>query len=196
MMLIEQTSVPLSALPVAEFKDHLRLGTGFSDGNIQDEVLETCLRAAISAIEARSGKALIEKQFLLSVTAWRELCSHPIPIAPVSALVLLNILDRAGTPSLVDPGGYSLQKDASVPRLLASGVFPTIPDGGGAELVFLAGFGTDWMALPDDLLRAVYILSADFYENRHTGAFDGGQFPVAVQSLIERYRLMRLGGAV
>ena len=34
MMLIEQTSVPLSALPVAEFKDHLRLGTGFSDGNI------------------------------------------------------------------------------------------------------------------------------------------------------------------
>ena len=58
-MLIEQTSVPVSALPVAEFKDHLRLGAGFADGALQDAVLETCLRAAISSIEARTGKALI-----------------------------------------------------------------------------------------------------------------------------------------
>ena len=50
MMLVEQTTVPTAALPVAEFKDHLRLGTGFADDGVQDDVLETYLRAAIATI--------------------------------------------------------------------------------------------------------------------------------------------------
>ena len=57
MMLIEETAVPLAALPLAEFKAHLRLGTGFADDDIQDPVLESFLRAAMAAIEARTGKA-------------------------------------------------------------------------------------------------------------------------------------------
>jgi len=56
MMLVEQTSVPSAALPVTEFKDHLLLGTGFTGASVQDPVLENYLRAAISAIEARTGK--------------------------------------------------------------------------------------------------------------------------------------------
>ena len=53
MMLVEQTSVTSESLPVTEFKDHLRLGTGFADDGIQDVVLESYLRASIGAIEAR-----------------------------------------------------------------------------------------------------------------------------------------------
>ena len=52
MMLIEETTVPVAALPVAQLKDHMRLGSGFSDDGLQDTVLETYLRAAIAAIEA------------------------------------------------------------------------------------------------------------------------------------------------
>ena len=52
MMLVEETTVPMSALPVAEFKDHLRLGSGFSDDGIQDALLDAHLRAAMAAIEA------------------------------------------------------------------------------------------------------------------------------------------------
>ena len=40
MMLVEETTVPLSALPVATFKDHMRMGSGFSDDGVQDGVLE------------------------------------------------------------------------------------------------------------------------------------------------------------
>jgi hypothetical protein len=40
MMLVEETTVPVSALPVATFKDHMRMGSGFSDDDIQDGVLE------------------------------------------------------------------------------------------------------------------------------------------------------------
>ena len=56
MMLIEETTVPDVALPVEDFKAHLRLGTGFGPETLQDEVLAGFLRAAISAIEARTGK--------------------------------------------------------------------------------------------------------------------------------------------
>ena len=55
-MLVEETTVPAAALPIAAFKDHLRLGTGFSEDTIQDSVLEGFLRAAVAAIEARTGK--------------------------------------------------------------------------------------------------------------------------------------------
>ena len=56
MMLIEETAIADAALPVDQFKAHLRLGTGFAEDNVQDEVLKGFLRAAIAAIEARTGK--------------------------------------------------------------------------------------------------------------------------------------------
>ena len=71
-MLIEETAVPQAALPVNEFKAHLRLGTGFSDGDVQDMVLESFLRAAIAAIEARTGKILVERSFSWTLTRWRD----------------------------------------------------------------------------------------------------------------------------
>ena len=64
MMLIEQTGVPTAALPVQEFKDHLRLGTGFADDTVQDALVEAYLRAALAAIEGRIGKALLPAIFL------------------------------------------------------------------------------------------------------------------------------------
>ena len=63
MMLIEETTVPDAALPVAEFRDHLQLGSGFSDDALQDPVLGVFLRAAMAAIEARVSKILIERNF-------------------------------------------------------------------------------------------------------------------------------------
>lgn len=63
MMLNEETTVPDAALPVEEFKAHLRLGSGFGNDTVQDAVLVSFLRAAIAAVEVRTGKALIERDF-------------------------------------------------------------------------------------------------------------------------------------
>ncbi|MGB8623245.1 MAG: hypothetical protein WCD16_10540, partial [Paracoccaceae bacterium] len=64
MMLIEQTAVPAAALPVSQFRDHLRLGTGFADDGAQDALLEATLRAAMAALEGRTGKVLLSRPFL------------------------------------------------------------------------------------------------------------------------------------
>ncbi len=194
MMLVEQTTVPGTALPVAEFKDHLRLGTGFADDGVQDEVLESYLRAAISAIESRSGKALISRSFAWTLTAWRDLAAQALPVAPVSAITALKIVDRLGGEELVDPGRYVLEEDLHRPRLVATGfTLPVIPVGGSAVIAFDAGFGPAWSDVPADLRQATFLLGARFYEDRGTGA-GAGTWPAAVDVLVARYRPVRLFG--
>ena len=72
MMLIEESTVPDTALPVDEFKAHLRVGTGFGEDSLQDGVLRSFLRAAMAAIEARTGKILIARTFTLILTGWQN----------------------------------------------------------------------------------------------------------------------------
>ncbi len=197
MMLTERTAVPTSALPVDEFRDHLRLGTGFADDFIQDGLLETCLRGAIAAIEARTGKALLIREFNWSVTAWRDLSRHTLPVAPVNHLISLRILDRHGDEAFVDPNRFVLERDAHRPRLASTSLFlPSIPIGGSAEIAFEAGYAEKWQDLPEDLKRAVLLLASTYYENRFEGAESGTAIPYGVSTLIERYRNVRLfGGA-
>ncbi len=88
-MLVEQTTTPAAALPVADFRDHLRLGTGFADEGAEDSLLETFLRAAIAAVEAWTGKVLLERDFSWSLMAWRDGRAQTLPVAPVSEIIAM-----------------------------------------------------------------------------------------------------------
>lgn len=121
MMLIEQTSVPSSALPVQEFKDHLRLGTGFADDGVQDALAEGYLRAAMAAIEGRIGKVLVSRDFLMSLGRWRDDQAQPFPVAPVSAIASITVLDRDGVATPIAANRYGLQRDTHRPKIVAGG---------------------------------------------------------------------------
>ena len=193
MMLIEETSVPDAALPVTELKAHLRLGSGFAEDNVQDTVLTSFLRAAIAAIEARTGKVLIEHSFTWSLTAWRDPLGQALPVAPVSSIDEVTLIDRLGAEEIVDAATYRLEKDSQRPRLrpLAARL-PCIPSGGSVDIAFSAGYGPAWADLPADLAQAVLLLAAHYYEFRHETALGNGCMPFGVTSLIERYRTVRL----
>lgn len=193
MMLIEETNVPQSALPVALFKEHLRLGSGFSDDGLQDDLLESFLRSAMSAIEARTGKILIEREFSYTLSAWRDGQAQALPVAPVNAISRVSLVDRVGAESVVPAERYQLVPDMQRPMLRAAGAaLPGIPQAGSARIGFLAGFGPDWSDLPADLQQAVMLLAAHYYEYRHEMQFDAGCMPFGVSALIERYRALRL----
>ena len=198
MMLVEQTTVPGTAIPVAQFKDHLRLGTGFADDGVQDLVLETYLRAAMAAIEARTGKILLSRSFTWTLTAWRDLATQALPVAPVSQISSLSITDRLGGTELIAASRYVLEPDTHRPRLVSTGIcLPAIPVGGQVIIGFDAGFGPDWADMPADLAQAVMMLAASFYENRADAGSDRmgqAQLPSAVAALIQRYRTVRLFG--
>lgn len=193
MMLIEETAVPDAALPVTQFKSHLRLGTGFGEDDLQEPVLTGFLRAAIAAIEARTGKALIERAFSWSLTEWRDPTGQVLPIAPVSSLTEVAILDVHAGETLHPLDLFRLEKDSQCPKLRPVRVLlPTVPTGGSIRIGFLAGFAPDWAGLPADLGQAVLLLAAHYYEYRHETGLSDGCMPFGVTSLIQRYRPIRL----
>ena len=196
MMLVELAMVPAAALPVAEFSRHLHLGTGFADDGSQDAVLESYLRAALAAIEARIGKALFQRAFSWQLTTWRNPDMQGLPIAPVQAITALKLVDRAGVATVVDPAQYWLEKDSQRPRLVsARDSLPPVPAGGTAEILFEAGFGPAWSDIPVDLAQAVFLLAAHYYENRHEVGTRESLMPFGVMALVEAYRNVRLLGA-
>jgi len=193
MMLTEVTPVPQAAIPVAQFKEHLRLGTGFSDDGLQDVLLEGFLRAALATIEGRIGKALLERDFALRLEDWRDADRQALPLAPVSAITGVELIAPGGVETVIDPAGYRLLPDMQRPCLVAmAGVLPTIPANGAVRVGFMAGFGPDWSDLPPDLSQAVLMLAAHYHEYRSETALGAGCMPFGVTTLIERYRTVRL----
>ena len=196
MMLIEQTNIPVGALPVAEMKAHLRLGTGFTDDGAQDGLVESYLRGALAVIEGRIGKALIARRFLWTIEDWRAGTEQALPVAPVTGVVSVTLRDAVGVGVVVAATRYVLVQDTHRPKIIArEAMLPTVPDDGRIELVFDAGFGASWTAVPKDLLQAWMLLCAEYYERRHDVDGHVGGLPYAVQALIERWRTVRvLGG--
>lgn len=197
MMLIEETAIADAALPVEQFKAHLRLGTGFAEDNVQDEVLKSFLRAAIAAIEARTGKVLIERSFSWSLTNWRAPAGEVLPVAPVKTIDMVTVADAAGTTGPAAPDSYRLEQDSQRPRLRpVKSTLPRIATGGSVKIAFTAGMSPDWGGLPADLGQAVLLLAAHYYEYRDETALGAGCMPFGVTSLIQRYRIVRFGAGV
>jgi len=197
MILTEVSAPPAAAVPVRAFAEHLALGSGFADDGAQDAVLELYLRAAMAAIEARLGRALLARQFAWSVSCWREEASQTMPIGPVRAVESVTLLGADGSEEAADPDSWSVLRDSQRPRLVGrfGRSLPRIPRAGRAEIRFVAGFGETWDEVPSDLRQAVFLLAAHFYENRSDNGTVSGGMPFGVLVLIEAYRTARIGGS-
>ncbi len=194
MMLTEVAAVPMQALPVLQFRDHLRLGTGFADDGFEDALLETYLRAAMAAVEAWTGKALIERNFVLDVREWSSPEAQALPVAPVSGVTSVTIVAAGGATETVESSRYALVADRHVPSVKAvAGCLPTLPSGGRARVIFTAGFGPDWGTVPSDLAHAVLMLAAYYYEYRNEVRIGADRMPYGVSRLISSWRAVRLG---
>ncbi len=189
MELIETSVVADADLPVAAFRAHLRLGTGFADEATGDALLIQYLRGAISAIETRIGKALMTRDFMLILPCWRWADAQALPVAPVSAVASVTLVDAQGAETPVDAARWRLVVDRHRPQIIATGaVLPGVPTGGRVEIAFTAGFGATWDAVPDDLRQAVMLLAAQFYDGR-TGA---DPVPGPVDALLRRWAPLRV----
>ncbi|MDC0737533.1 head-tail connector protein [Cognatishimia sp. SS12] len=194
MMLVDETTVPLAALPLAEFRAHLRMGTGFGEETLQDGVLESFLRASIAAIEARTSKVLIARGITWRVTCWQSATGQSLPLAPVISLDEQRLLDAEG--GISDITALRLVPDTHRPMLRPIGAaMPVIAKGGQAEIVATIGLSATWDGLPVDLRQAVLMLAAHFYEYRQEVTLGAGCMPFGVTSLLARYVPLRLGFA-
>ncbi len=194
MSVTEVTAVPGTALPIPGFRDHLRMGSGFSDDAVQDGLLDAHLRAALAAIEGRAGKALIARDFLWTVAGWRDGLSEAFPVAPVVSVSSVTVRDRTGAGTAVAASAWLVTKDRLRPEIAGAGaLLPTVPEQGVVEIAFTGGFGA-WASVPPDLAQAVFLLAAHYHENRFVAGEGPGLLPFGVMALIERWRPIRITG--
>ncbi|WP_289080803.1 hypothetical protein, partial [uncultured Sulfitobacter sp.] len=154
-MLIEETGVAEADLPLEPFKAHLRMGSGFGTETVQEPVLASFLRAAIAAIEARTGKALISRLFTMTVQEWADPQAQALPVGPVRQIVSVTVVSRDAMETVIEPQRYWLVRDMQAPLLKPSGpMLPFIPPQGSVQVVFEAGLGESWGAVPADLQQA------------------------------------------
>lgn len=197
MLLVEDTIVPAASLPLAEFRAHLRMGTGFADDTLQDGLLERHLRAALAAIEARTAKILIARSFSWTLSQWRDRGGQALPVAPLDIVTGVTLIDAAGGETVVAESQWTVTHDAHRPMLLPTGAcLPVIPSKGSVRVSFIAGYGPAWSDIPADLAQATLMLAGHFYEYRHSAEGRGVDMPSDIAALVAPYRQMRvmLGG--
>jgi uncharacterized phiE125 gp8 family phage protein len=192
MNIVEETSVPAEALPLQDFREHLRLGSGFPDDSLQDPLLESTLRAAIGAIEYRTGKALFRRGFVLRLEHWAPGGFQPILRGPLVQVSEVRLVAADGSERPVASATYKVVPDEFRAGLQALRALPDPTVGGHIEIRFDAGYGPSWQDVPESLAQAVMVLGAHFYETRGGTAHTG--LPMLVRVLIEAFRDLRLFG--
>jgi uncharacterized phiE125 gp8 family phage protein len=193
MILTETSPAAVTPVSLAEFKSHLRLAEGFAPDPAEDALLDHYLRNATSVVEARIGRALIRREFMLQVAAWDRDGHLVLPVGPVALIGSLSFILDAATIEL-PATSWSLEPGTS--RQLLSGpgggTLPAIPQGYSAALVFNAGFGDSPGDMPGELAQAVMLLAAHYFEHRYGEAVSGTGIPAGVQALLETRRPARL----
>lgn len=194
MMLKEETTPPSEALPVAALRGYLRLGSGFDGADDAAEVaaLAGMLRAAMKAIEARMGKALLTRRYQMRLDDWRDRLRQTLPMAPVLSVEAVGIEDADGRLTPLPEESWRLVPDDQRPAIIPTGVcLPHVPRLGTVVVRFNAGFGPHWDDVPADLAQAVLMLAAQYYEDRGCSV-GANAMPFGVAALIERWRSVRL----
>lgn len=188
-MVVELVPLPQAVLPIAAFRDYLRLGSGFGDETLQDGVLEGALRGALALIERRAGVAVLSRGFRYSLSRWRDRCGQALPVSPVTAVTAVRIIDALGVSRDVVPGGWRLVIEGRSASLVPLGLLPPVPRLGRLEIDLVAGYGATWETVPADLAQAVFVQAGRLYEAR--GA-DAALAP-GVGAILEGYRPVRMG---
>ncbi|MEM7214845.1 MAG: head-tail connector protein [Pseudomonadota bacterium] len=180
-----------AALPVTlvQLKQHLRI-----DHDTEDTFLLELASAATQHVESEVGQNLIERtlrQYLDALPANREIRLQAWPVKHIETVIGYGV---DGTPVTVDPGHYSLSRSED-PAMLAFSDAPGVADfENGLEIDFVSGFGSTGLDIPSNIIRAILVLCAHWYENR--GVYSSGLgieiVPEGLQTLLKPARRVKL----
>ena len=191
-MLTDLAPPVAAAAQVEGVAAQLGLPTGYADEPAGRARLAALIDAAVCHIEQRVSRALINRNFRLTLPAWPDDRFAPLPLAPLRQLVSLAVVGSDGTWTAAPSDSTRLDMLGEVPGVRAAPGyrFPPIPTGGHAEIVFEAGYGPDWADVPADLRLAVTLLAAALHDAGAEAA--QSTMPFGVVALTEPYRQVRL----
>lgn len=202
-------------LTLDEAKAYLKVE---DDDTADDALIVALLRGAVRHLETFTGRALITQTWRLSLDDWpRRRAALPrlwegvregpdivagqdfieIPRPPLQSVISFQVFDTSDAATEVDGSTYFVDTEGEPGRLglRFAKTWPstTRRPHDGIRITFVAGYGDDGNAVPDDLKAGLRLLLAHFHENR--AACDQATdvaVPRAARELLRPYRVMRL----
>ena len=188
MPIIQNTPPAVEPISLAEVKAHLRILHSDEDG-----ALIRFVAAARHDIENRTGLHLITQNWSQFFDSWPNCGYLPLSLSPIIAVTDVKIYGDDDVAAPIDPAHYYLDRLSRPSRLtMRNGRW--LPQPGrslsGIEVVLSLGFGPTADAVPQPLREAILLRAGHWYANRGDDA--KAAEPLAVASLIETYRRVRL----
>lgn len=180
-MLIENEPPGATAEVLDELAKHMRLAPDFAAEQAAE--LADVFVAAVAHLEATLGLCLAPRGF-----SWRAAFDHDgvarTPVGPVRAVTAAV---AAADGEAIPVENFTLDQSETRTVIRSRG-----RRHGSVDLSFEAGFGDGWRDTPGDLRRAVKMLAAHYYDQRHTAGGDPRETLYGVASLIQPWRPVRL----
>ncbi|MFG1347276.1 phage head-tail connector protein [Xanthobacter autotrophicus DSM 431] len=172
----------------AEAKAYLRI-----DGEAEDALLDALVPAARRLVEVETGRALMDQTWRFSLDRWPLRGVIPAPVAPVRQILSATVEALDGSTAPVLSGALTLVSDRAPALIRVDGTRVAAPARahGGIVITLIAGYGPEATDVPADLIQAVRLVVAHFYEHRD-GPGDATALPAAALALMAPYRVVRL----
>ena len=185
--MVELVAGPLAEpLTCAQAKEFLRI-----DHNDEDALIDALITAARRWVEARTGRVLISQSWSFTRDEWPMGGILPSPLAPVRSVREARIRRDDGV-EVVLPEGVVRASKGGGGLLLVD--LARAPQPAGREAISItveAGYGGEAADVPADLVQAIRLMVAHFYEQRD-GAEETSRPPQTATELVAPYRLVRL----
>jgi uncharacterized phiE125 gp8 family phage protein len=183
-------SEPITA---TQAKAHMRV-----DLTDDDTVIAAYITAARTHLEGLTRRAFVEQTWDYTLPFFPA-GAIEIPIQPVTSVTSVSFIDSDGATATYtygtspDTPKYDVLTDGPKTRIIPkyNETWPTNTriHGNGVTVRFVAGYAT----VPADIVQAIYLLTAHFYENRETVSIAPGvvaqEIPMTVEALISPYIL-------
>lgn len=181
MTLTLVTPPAVSAVPVTELADHLRLAEGYGEPLAEEASVHRVLDAATATVERALSTALIRQTW-----RWRDV-RPPSPLMPITPVLSIdNVVRRRGDETMILPTSAYQQTGDRV-------CIADARTDDRYEITFTAGLGDDWNTVPGDLRQAILLLAAHFFERRHASDETSlKDLPHGVDRLLASHRTVRL----
>lgn len=176
-------------ITLAQIKQHLRI-----DSNAEDEILTTYCDAATNYIEAYLSRFLINRTVRQYVDSMPDNYEIVLEADPVSAIHSVQFYDAQGNPEEVNVTSYRFCQYKNPPIISFDIQLPATAHCNGIEIDMVAGFGESGADLPQNIIRALLILIAHWYEYRGTNASGEmfGAIPDGIDKLLASSRRVYL----
>jgi len=184
--LVPPAGEPLS---LAEARQFLRV-----EHADDDAVITALIAAARAHVEALTRRALMTQTWRIVLDAWPANGRVAPRIGPLKTLLAVRMFDAVGVAHALEVESFVVDTAANV---IAAPCWALPAPGrsvAGIELDVICGFGALASDVPADLIHALKLLLAHWYDNRGLAPAGGGAAsqPAGLHALIAPYRGLSL----